>query len=450
VHAATVFSLLAAAGLGYALAVGDLQYRYVATWASAATPMPYRIGALWAGPSGTLLLWAAALGAGTSIAAWSLPRRSPLRAWCTGILALLLASVLAMAAFDTNPFVKLAIIPEDGRGISLDLMRPIALLQVPLGYIAMALLSVPAVISVMGVLGGGDAWRAPARRWTLFCWALLSAALLLDWRRRYAIGDWAADWRWAPVHAGTALAWSGAALLAYALARRWNVTGTVTAAFAAFALGLTGLTLRRAGGWSGVHAFAESPMGGAVGWVVGIAVLVALAESWRRVPRVARVNHAAHAAVVTALVSVALSGFTRTHDVAVSEGSSATVTDRFGTPWSITLQGVSTVDRGAVGIGIVALRAAVNGRSRAFIAPEVRSLFPPGSQGATEDQLVSGIAPGIAQDLRVDMREANRADALLIVRFVPAMTFVWLAGIAAVLAMFVLAFSRPAGEEATA
>lgn len=79
VHAASCFVAIAIAGLGYALAVGDLTYRYVASWTSSVTPLPYRLGAVWAGPSGSLLAWALALGLGASVAVASLPRRGSLR-----------------------------------------------------------------------------------------------------------------------------------------------------------------------------------------------------------------------------------------------------------------------------------------------------------------------------------------------------------------------------------
>lgn len=191
-HAASCFTALAIGGLGYALAVGDLTYRYVVNWTSASTPLPYRIAAVWAGPSGSLLVWALLLGMGASAAAASLPRRGSLRAWTSALLALLVVAILGLAAFDTNPFVRLAFSPDDGRGISLEWMRPVVLAQMPLGFVALALVPVPAVMTVMGVLGT-EPWRGVTRRWALACWALLGTAMLLDWRRSYPVGAWIED-----------------------------------------------------------------------------------------------------------------------------------------------------------------------------------------------------------------------------------------------------------------
>ena len=441
-HAATLFALLSATGLGYALAIGDLGLRYVASWSSYATPLPYRIGAVWAGPSGTLLVWAAVLGMGTSLAVAMLPRSGVLRAWVNALLALLLLAVLAMACFDTNPFVHLPFPPDDGRGLPLEWMRPIALVTAPVAYVAQSLVSVPAVIVVMGVLGGDNAWRASARRWTLACWALLTLAVLLEWRRRYGVGDWADDWRWAPVHAGTAFAWLGVAVLAAAVIVRARTAATLTAAFAAFALALVGLTVRRAGGWDGVHAFASSAAGRATGWVMLVVVLVALAGAWGTPVRAAlgRAGHALLAAVLVSVLALAAAGYGVQRDLVLAEGARGSVIDRFGTAWTLSLEGISNVDRANVGVGIATLRAAVNGRARAYIAPEVRALYPPSSNEPSEELQVTGIAAGAAQDLLVDPRQISRADAVLSVRFIPGVTFLWLGGLAAAIAALVLAF----------
>ena len=446
VHAASCFVALAITGLGYALAVGDLTYRYVASWTSSVTPLPYRLGAVWAAPSGSLLVWALLLGLGTSVAAASLPRRSSLRAWTAALLALLVVSLIALACFDTNPFARLPFAPDDGRGISMEWMRPIALVQMPLGYVALSLVAVPSVMIVMGALGT-EAWRAVSRRWALACWALLGAAMLLDWRRSYGIGGWVDDWRWAPAHAGTAFGWAGATLLVVATRWRWRVAATVTAGFVAFALGLAGVSMRRAGGWDGVHEYALSAPGRATGWVLLAAVTLAVGAGIRGLKRgamrgvEARAAFTAQAAVLVVAVALSAAGFPRVSEMALGEGTQATVPDRFGTQWAITLEGVSRAGRGEVVSSLVALRATVNGRARAFVVPELRDLYDRGSGRPVEELGVAGIAPGPAQDLRIDVREANITDVLATARFIPGASWIWIAGTLAVVAALVMALA---------
>lgn len=455
VHAATFFAALSLTGLGWALAVGDLTYRYVASWTSYGTPLPYRIGAVWAGPSGALLVWAVALGVGASLASASLRRGSLLRAWTAALLALLLLAVIVMACFDANPFTRLPFPPDDGRGLALEWMRPVVLAQVPVGYVAMALVAVPAVLTVMGAMGKA-AWRATAQRWALACWGLLAATMLLDWRRRYGDTAWADDWRWAPVHAGTAFAWAGASLLVLVTGRRWRADASILAGFAAFTLALIGLTLARAHGWEGVHDFAASATGRAAAWMA-LAAVMAFAVDALRTQRgatdvAARAMRLAQGATLVAAAALVAAGFARGGDVAVREGERTTVADRFGSPWTLSLEGVSTVGRVNVVSNVVAVRAAVNGRARAYVTAEVRSLFKGVSQTPMDQLQLAGVASGLVQDLRVDVREADTAAAILTVRFIPLASWIWIAGVFAVLAALVAALApgrRDPDEPAT-
>ncbi len=451
VHASTAFAVLAAVGLGWALAAGDLTYRYVASWTSYATPLPYRIGALWIGPSGVLLCWAIAAGAWGSVAAPSVRRGSAMRAWTSALMALLLLAVLAMAALDVNPFLRLPFPPDDGRGLALELMRPVTLIAVPFGYLAMVMLVVPSVMTVMGALGASS-WRDDTRRWATACWALIGTAMLLDWRRRYGDAAWADDWRWAPVHAGTAFAWAGAWLLMLAARRPWRANAAAVAGFVAFTLGMTGLALRRAMGWEGVHDFAASGAGRAAAWTALLVVAVLAADELiaRRGAsgRVAHAMRTAQVAVLVGAVALVSAGFGRSAEVAVREGGRVPVSDVFGTAWTLSLEGVSTVGREDVVANVIAVRAAVKGRGRGFVAPEVRSRYAGEGREPADQLQISGIAAGLAQDLRVDVREANTADAVLTVRFVPLATWLWIAGLIAALAALVAAMTSPASENA--
>jgi cytochrome c biogenesis factor len=453
VHMSTLFATLAAVGLGWALAVGDLTYRYVASWASYSTPLPYRIGAVWAGPSGGLLVGVIALGAGATLAALTMPRASALRRWTTAVLAIYLLAVVAQLCFTANPFLRLPFPPNDGRGVPLEWMRPVALLQMPVGFLAAAWLTVPAVITVMGVLGTGP-WRTTAHRWAVICWALLATAMLLDWRRHYGDAAWADDWRWAPVYAGTAFAWAGATLLVWitAVPRRPEVVGA--AGFAAFTLGLVGLTQRRSMGWDGVHAFAASGAGAAAAWCALGAVAMVAAYSiyaWRADRRPAlRALAVAQGSALLVAVALAAAGGSPGTDVSVREGERARVTDQSGTPWTLSLEGISTVGREEIVINVLAVRAAVEGRSRGFVAPEVRSLFRSNASQAVDQVLLSGIASGLTKDLRVDVRESNTADAVLTVRFVPFAAWIWVGGVIAVVAAAVSALGPQPPEDGDA
>lgn len=451
-HAASFFVLLAMCGLGWALAIGNLTYRYVASWSSYATPLPYRLGAVWAGSSGALLLWALVLGVAASVAAATLRRDSALRAWTAALLALLLLAVLALAGFDTNPFVRLPFPPDDGHGIPLEWMRPLVLLQMPLGYAAAALTAIPSVMTVMGALGTAP-WRRDARRWALVSFAAATAAALLDWRRRYGEGQWLDDWRWAPLFEGTALVWIAALLLVLASSRVWRANASVLAGFVAFTLGLAGLTLRRASGWQGVFEFAASDAGRVVGWVALGGLVLIVAGELRRLARAttsvqALSERGVHVAITVAAIALAATSWEKTERVGLAEGSRGAATDRYGTAWSLSLEGVSRVGREDVVSDVVAIRAAVKGKARAFVTAQVRSRFV-GDRSEPVDQVtLLGLASGLAQDLRVDVEQTGTSEAVVGVRFVPLATWIWIAGLAAVIQALVAAFASAGAPSA--
>ncbi|MBI2407721.1 MAG: hypothetical protein HYV19_05420 [Gemmatimonadetes bacterium] len=443
VHAATVFTALAVGGLGWALAVGDLTYRYVATWASYNMALPYRLGAIWAGPSGALLLWILLLGAGTTLAAALLPRAGSLRAWTVALLALMLVALLGMVCFSESPFLRLAFPPDDGRGVPLEWMRPVVLLQMPIGYVGMTIAVIPAILTVMGAMGSTP-WREAARRWALAAWAMLALAMLLDWRRRYGDADWALDWQWAPAHAGTAFAWAGAALLVLATSRNWRAPATIGAGFAAFTLALVGLAVRRSLGWDGVHDFAESAAGRAVAWTSLAAVVAVAVETVRaaRGARGARAQWVAQGAAIVAAAALAASSTARSREIGVREGESARVSDRFGRSWTLSLEGVSKVGREEIISTVLAVRTARDGKSRGYLTAEVRSLYSRTSGQVLSETSLAGVSWGLLQDVRVEVRDVAATEAVLAVQFVPATTLLWIAALVAALAACAAMFTR--------
>ena len=71
--------------------------------------------------------------------------------------------------------------------------------------------------------------------------------------------------------------------------------------------------------------------------------------------------------------------------------------------------------------------------------PEPAETIAQRANRPVEELAVAGIASGLAQDLRIDVREANTADALATVRFIPAASWVWIGGTCAMLAALLLA-----------
>jgi hypothetical protein len=241
--------------------------------------------------------------------------------------------------------------------------------------------------------------------------------------------------------------------LVFATNRRWRVNASLGAAFAAFTLALIGLTIRRAFGWEGVHDFAASAVGRAAAWLTLALVLAGTVDAIQGTRGVRGLSvfamRVAHGALIVAAAVLVVVGFTRTQTMDLREGERSRVSDRFGTAWTLSLEGVSTVGRENVIANVIAVRAAAKGRGSAFMTAEVRSLYSGAASEPADQLIVSGVSAGLLQDMRLDVREATNTDAVVDVRFVPVATWLWIAGVVVVLAALLAALSPMLTEVAS-
>jgi hypothetical protein len=162
-----------------------------------------------------------------------------------------------------------------------------------------------------------------------------------------------------------------------------------------------------------------------------------------RATRGVRAQWIAQGAAIVAAAALVASSTAQTREIGVREGESARVSDRFGRAWTLSLEGVSKVGREEVISTVLAVRAAREGKSQGFLTAEVRTLFSPTSGQALSEASLAGVASGLVQDVRVEVRDVATTDAVLAVQFVPAAGLLWGATLVAALAALVAAFMRP-------
>ncbi len=174
----------------------------------------FRISALWAGPQGSLLCWAAGVGAAGVLfslgrAARTLPPATARRFW--GYYYLILAFFLFMLCFVAPPFA--AALPEVGVSRSAGLapaLRHIAMsFHPPLIFLGYAALVIPAALGLARLnartMRPGPAavtdWIADsaARRWLTGGLLLLGAGIVTGMWWAYTDLGWGGYWTWDPV-----------------------------------------------------------------------------------------------------------------------------------------------------------------------------------------------------------------------------------------------------------
>jgi cytochrome c biogenesis factor/peroxiredoxin len=194
---------LAAGLLGLALAlleaafVGDyFEMRAVAQHSSVAMSPRLKAAAAWAGGPGSLLVWGLAQAVVAAIVARlsAEERAQSPTAWAGFVLLVVTAVIVGFTLFGSNPFMRLELPPEDGRGLNPLLRHPGVTLYPMALYLGYAWLAAVVAFSLTAVLTrrGAD-WPVTARRWLLPAWLWVWLALLLRMRWAYDVLGWGWD-----------------------------------------------------------------------------------------------------------------------------------------------------------------------------------------------------------------------------------------------------------------
>lgn len=275
---------LSCGALVWALVTHDFTISYVAENGGRSVPLYFSVASLWSALDGSLLLWLLILaGAGALLAGARGSRASPEQAWASVTVGVVAVFFFALAYFAANPFEPATVVPADGPGPN-PLLRehPAMGVHPPLLYAGYVGMVVPFGYAVAALIRGrgDDRWLAPARRWALGAWVLLSVGIMLGAWWSYAVLGWGGYWAWDPVENASLLPWltATAALHLTAGRRRGSaLAGWALVMFCAtFILVLVGTFLTRSGAVDSVHSFTESPLGPMLlGFVVLVVTVVA-------------------------------------------------------------------------------------------------------------------------------------------------------------------------------
>ncbi len=352
-------AVLTAGALGVLLRLllqSEFAVRYVATFTAFNLPELYKLGAIGAGPAGVILLW----GTGLAVAAAGAARYAEREESRRGPMIVLALSVsvlfaLALAVIQQNPFATLDPAPIDGLGLDPDLQRPSILLATPLVLLGLGVATVAALVAAMAALH-----RPLSARMTAMLRQLASAAALL------------------------------------------LLPGVLLGIRAASQVGDGGFRL-----WDQLH------LGAAVVLLAALLVPVIAPAATRRELDAFALRVSATGAVV-ALLSLALLPLHTTADLALRDGQSTTLRDRFGREWSFVSQGTSRFER-PPNQYVLALSVAprVGGRRLPLLTAEQREYVDGRGESRYEPMRVTGTAVGVLADAQLVLREIGPGGALV-------------------------------------
>ena len=260
---------VAFAALMHAFVVSDFSVANVAANSHSEKPLLYRVAGTWGSHEGSMLLWCLAL-TGFGAAAAGLGRSLPrgLRALTVATQGLLAVVFLAYTVFASNPLVRLASPPVEGRSLNPLLQDPALAVHPPFLYAGYVGMSVVFSLAVAALIEGriDAAWSRWVRPWALAAWSLLTVGITLGAFWAYYELGWGGWWFWDPVENASFMPWLIATALLHSAVvteKRGALAGwTVFLALAAFTFSMLGAFLVRSGVLTSVHAFAVDPTRG--------------------------------------------------------------------------------------------------------------------------------------------------------------------------------------------
>jgi len=243
-----------------------------------AKPLVYKLSGLWGNHEGSMLLWVLILtlfGALVALFGGNLPAR--LKATVLAVQSSIAVAFILFILVTSNPFLRIAEPPFEGRDLNPILQDPGLAIHPPLLYLGYVGLSIAFSFAIAALIDGriDAAWARWVRPWTLLAWMFLTLGIAMGSYWAYYTLGWGGWWFWDPVENASLMPWLAAtALLHSALVmekREALKVWTILLAILAFSLSLIGTFLVRSGVLTSVHAFATDPTRGV--FILAILVL---------------------------------------------------------------------------------------------------------------------------------------------------------------------------------
>jgi len=232
-------------------------------------PLIYKITGVWGNHEGSMLLWVSILALfGGLVAIFGRNLPLTLRANALAVQGWVATAFYLFILLTSNPFLRLANPPMEGRDLNPVLQDPGLAIHPPMLYLGYVGFSISFSFAIAALIEGriDAAWARWVRPWTLVAWMFLTLGIAMGSYWAYYELGWGGWWFWDPVENASLMPWlAGTALLHSAVVmekRNALKVWTVLLAILTFSLSLLGTFLVRSGVLTSVHAFATDPTRG--------------------------------------------------------------------------------------------------------------------------------------------------------------------------------------------
>jgi cytochrome c-type biogenesis protein CcmF len=254
--------ILSQAALIHAFVVSDFSLPIVADVSHSSTPLLFRVGAAFTPDGGAMLLWVLATTLANIVFTLQVFRRAshtPTTARsdslfisnALSILGLIIAILALVTLIDADPFLRVAVAPLDGRGMSPQSQDVLRILREPVLYLGLAGLTVIFTVSIAGLLTHkiDRSFAETLRPWVIGTWLFLGLAIAINAYRSYSQQAWGNWWYWDTAENSLLIPWLLTTALVHcrAVLEKTDTLKSWTAflGVSAFAVGWFGVYLTR-------------------------------------------------------------------------------------------------------------------------------------------------------------------------------------------------------------
>lgn len=279
--------MVSSIALWKAFLTNDFSLQYVAAYSNIDLDFFYKFSSFWGGQKGSLLFWTLILTTYMMVVHVQ-NRKQNVRLVPIALAVMMVVTLffLVLLNFSTNPFERLPVPPEDGRGLNPLLQNYWMVIHPPTLYLGYVGFTVPFAFATAALLTKNldDGWIRLTRKWTLVSWFFLCLGNLFGAQWAYVELGWGGYWAWDPVENAAFMPLIVATAYLHSvqiqekkdMMKVWNMSLVLLT----FVMTIFGTFITRSGLIQSVHTFDEATLGyyflGFLGVIIAFSVTMIL------------------------------------------------------------------------------------------------------------------------------------------------------------------------------
>ena len=225
-------------------------------------PLLYKITGTWGNHEGSMLLWLLIMSLYNIFFSFNTTLEEPMQKLTIVFQSFLYLCFSLFVILTSNPFLVNSIDINEGLGLNPILQDPALAIHPPILYTGYVGFSLILSLALAGLILNklDNLWIQVLKRWTMFCWLMLTGGIALGSYWAYYELGWGGWWFWDPVENISLMPWIAGLALVHSLMitqqekllKRWIVFLSILC----FSLSILGTFLVRSGILTSVHSFA--------------------------------------------------------------------------------------------------------------------------------------------------------------------------------------------------